>query len=92
MLEATRSQSKKHGCGEDPHCLPACHTHVLHGEEKGNERVVSGFQFTEEASVLRGGETEGGSQEVDFVTGNLSREEERKPCVAPLRESRKTFQ
>lgn len=58
MLEATRSQSKKHGCGENPHYLPACHTQYSMVRRR-EMRVVSGFQFTEEASVLRGGETEG---------------------------------
>lgn len=55
-------------------------------------RAVSGFQFTEDISVLRGGETAREVKKVDFVTGNLGREEERKPCVASLRQSGKTFQ
>lgn len=69
LLEATRSQSKKHRCGEDPlSLLPPPLPPTPWKEEM---RVVSGFQFTEDVSVLRGGETAGEVKKLTSVTGNL---------------------
>lgn len=70
---------------------PSSPAHSMEG--RGEMRAVSGFQFAEEdGRMLRGGDS-WGVKKLTSVTGDTGREEERKPCVASLRQSGgQTFQ